>query len=101
LIPKDEDSLLEKEDVSSPSVTVGGNMDALPKRRRGAPFKGKVSDSYEEGYKVQRATILRQFKTFFEKRDFVRSKKPEKKKKTQHPNDLLELLQIEQAKEDV
>ena len=60
------------------------NLDSTSTRsrkKRGAPFKGDVSDNKEEGFKVQRQQELREFKTYFEKRSFLRNQHSDSKKK--------------------
>jgi hypothetical protein len=62
------------------------------KKKRGAPFKGQVSDHKEEGFKVQRQQTLRDFKSYYEKRSYLKRYPPQntKKKKVFQNNEELE-----------
>jgi hypothetical protein len=57
------------------------------KKKRGAPFKGQVSDQKEEKFKVQRQQTLRDFKSYYEKRSYLArlNQKPPKGLKEKHP----------------
>ncbi|CDW78527.1 ubiquitin carboxyl-terminal hydrolase family protein [Stylonychia lemnae] len=51
------------------------------RKKRGAPFKGKVSDQKEEGFKVLRQKTFREYKQFFEKRSYLKKHPNQKMKK--------------------
>lgn len=48
-------------------------------KKRGAPFKGIVSDFKEEKFKVQRQHLMRRFKQFYEQRRFLANIIPKKR----------------------
>ena len=69
-------------------------LQAHQRKKRGAPFKGKVSDNKEEKFRVQRQQIIRRFKTYFEQRLFDRTEKVKKRKKVFTNHEDLEKNQL-------
>ncbi len=69
--------------------------------RRGAPFKGQVSNNREEGHKVQRQKTIREFKSFYEKRKYLRYLKESKKKREFRSNEELEAHLRQITAEDI
>lgn len=56
-------------------------------KKRGAPFKGNVSDQIEEKNKHQRQKVLRDFKSYYEKRVFLERLNKNQPKKKRNFND--------------